>query len=105
MINEYAPPTYDYVAPITPANYPHLRLNVIYEAARAVHTAPLLVKTSKPRKKKVRQNEVKALKARVESVEGSEVPENIINTAGEAYIKDCCEEFNERMEVSKWNGA
>ena len=59
----------------SPEYYPHLRLNVIYEAARAVYTADKLVKTSKPRKKKVKPKEVEALKHRVESVEGAEVPE------------------------------
>ena len=72
----------------SPANYPHLRLNVIYEAHRAAHTAPLLVKTSKPRKKKVRQKDIEALRDRAESVEGSEVPENIIaNVQGEIPIR------------------
>jgi len=64
---------------LSPPNYPHLRLSAIYEAARAAYTAPLLVKTSKPRKKKVKQKEIEALKHRVESVEGSEVPEIAFN--------------------------
>ena len=81
------------------------RKQVEYAATRKAHTESCIIKTSKPRKSKPKKKDIAGLKDRAESVEGSEVPENIINTAGEAYIKDCCEDFNERMEVSKWNGA
>jgi hypothetical protein len=66
---------------LSPPNYPHLRLSAIYEAARTAYTADKLRVTAKPRKKKVRQKEVEALKHRVESVEGSEVPEIAFNEA------------------------
>jgi len=52
-----------------------------FAADRAKHTAECIIKTSKPRKKKVKQKEVEALKHRVESVEGSEVPEIAFNGA------------------------
>lgn len=48
----------------------------IYSAQRTAHTASLLRKLSKPRKKKVRQKEVEALKHREEAVEG-DLPESI----------------------------
>lgn len=62
------------------------RKQEIYSAGRAIHTAACIIKTSKPRKKKVRQKEVEALKARVESIEGNEVVETIITSSGEGYI-------------------
>ena len=60
------------------------RKQEIYAGIRAVHTAECIVKTHKPRKKKVRSTEVEKLKHRVESVEGSEVPqvEFAMDTAG-----------------------
>ena len=57
---------------LSPEAYPHARLRAIYEAARAAYTAPLLIKTNKPRKKKVRPAEVEQLKHRIESVEGND---------------------------------
>jgi len=86
---------------LSPPNYPHERLQAIYAAEHALRTASMVLKTSKPRKKKVRQKEIEALKHRAESVEGSEVPETIINTLGEAPIQD-------KAEISMshlWNGA
>ncbi len=84
---------------LSPPNYPHLRLSAIYEAARTAYTAPLLVKTSKPRKKKVRPAEVEALKHRVESVEGSEVPEIAFNEAEMGRTEQ--KEENKYMDIPK----
>jgi hypothetical protein len=72
-----------------------------YAKGRSEYTAEWLVKTSKPRKKKVRPAEVEKLKNRVESVEGSEVVETIINTLGEAPIQDKAEVSMQHL----WNGA
>lgn len=57
-----------------------------YAAKRAIHTAECIIKTSKPRKKKVRQKEVEALKHRAESIEGNEAVETIITSGGEQPI-------------------
>jgi hypothetical protein len=64
-----------------PEGYNHEGYQAEYAKARAEHTASMLIKTSKPRKKKVRPAEVEALKHRVESIEGSEVPEIAFNGA------------------------
>jgi hypothetical protein len=84
-----------------PEHYPHERLQAIYAAQRAAYTADKLRVTAKPRKKKVKQKEVEALKHRVESVEGSEVPENLVNTLGEAPIQDKAEVSMQHL----FNGA
>lgn len=90
--------TYTYKPTPSPADYPHAELNATYSANRAAYTEPLLVKTRKPRKKKVKAKEVEALKDRAESIEGSEVVETIINTGGELPIMD-------RDMVNLFNGS
>ena len=77
-----------------------------YAATRNKHTKDCIIDTTtkrgRPPKPKAPQPEaVEALRNRVESVEGSEVPENIINTLGQDPIQD-------RAEISMqhlFNGA
>ena len=95
---------YVYELPPAPEFYPHLELSAIYSAKRKARTDSCIIKTSKPRKKKVRQKEVEALKARVESIEGSEVVENIITSGGEQPIAPRLEELPEGKTPS-WNGC
>jgi len=77
------------------------RKQQIYSAGRKVHTDSCIVKTSKPRKSKPKKKEIAGLKDRVESIEGSEVPENIINTLGQAYIQPVTEFAMDTAAVPK----
>lgn len=95
---------YVYQLPPAPEFYPHERLDAIYAAKRKAHTDSCILKTKKPRKKKVKPAEVDALKHRVESVEGSEVVETIITSSGEQPIAPRPEELPEGKTPS-FNGA
>ena len=71
------------------------RKNAEYMAYRAKYTAELLIKTAKPRKKKVKPAEVEALKHRAESIEGNEAVETIITSGGEQPIAPRLEDLVE----------
>lgn len=94
-MTEYTPPVYERKIYLSPADYPHIELNQLFTATRMEKEKHMLINTRKPRKAKPNKKTKEALKDRVESIEGSDVVETVINATGEQPIKPRLEDLPE----------